>query len=432
MKYLIIGNGAAGIAAAEKIRKNDENGDITIISSEKYAVYSKCLLPDFLSGELSEERLYIRNKDFYEKNSINIYYSQKVTDIDFKLKKVMTESVDDNIKSCSIYEYDKLLIATGSTQLLPPIEGISQSNTYFLSTLDDTKRIIEDSKDARKIIIIGAGFVGLEAAFNLYKKGKEVTVIERAPRVLPGQLDERASGMIQNALEEEGIRLVLNASISKVTSSIYSNIVKMFTGVNTKSVILDDGRRFKADMIIAAAGSRPNLGFMKAQKLAVGRGIIVDKYMQTSIKDVYAAGDVVESIDAVTGTKSLSPIWPNAVIQGETAGSNMAGNPREFSSLISMQNASEFREIPMISMGITAPDGEDYEEYLDYRPIDMVYRKLVIKGETIVGMIFLGDIKNAGVIGALMKQKINIGKLKSNLLNPNFGYSEVGFSSKHS
>ncbi|HEY9062972.1 MAG TPA: FAD-dependent oxidoreductase [Pseudobacteroides sp.] len=429
MKYLIIGNGAAGIAAAEKIRKLDENGDISIISSEKYAVYSKCLLPDFLSGELSEERLYIRNIDFYEKNSINIHYSQKVTDIDFKLKKVMTENTDDNIKSCSIYEYDKLLIATGSTQLLPPIEGISQSNTYFLSTLDDTKRIIEDSKDARKIIIIGAGFVGLEAAFNLYKKGKEVTVIERAPRVLPGQLDEIASGMIQNGLEEEGIRLVLNASISKVTSSIYSNIVKMFTGVNTKSVILDDGRRFKADMIIAAAGSRPNLGFMKAQKLAVGRGITVDKYMQTSIKDVYAAGDVVESIDAVTEAKSLSPIWPNAVIQGETAGSNMAGVAREFSSLISMQNASEFREIPMISMGITAPDGPEYEEYLDYRPIDVVYRKLVIRDDTIVGMIFLGDIKNSGVIGALMKQKINVGKLKSNLLNPNFGYSEVGFLS---
>lgn len=429
MKYLIIGNGAAGIAAAEKIRKLDKNGELSIISSEKYAVYSKCLLPDFLSGELSEDRLYIRNKDFYEKNNINIHYNQKVTDIDFNLKKVTAENTDNNIKSWSIYEYDKLLIATGSTQLLPPIEGLSPSNTYFLSTLDYTKRIIEDSKDARKIIIIGAGFVGLEAAFNLYKKGKEVTIIERSPRVLPGQLDERASSMIQNALEEEGMRLILNASISKVTSSIYSNIVKMFTGVDTKSVILGDGRRFKADMIIAATGSRPNLDFMKTQKLAVSKGITVDNYMQTSIKDVYAAGDVVESIDAVTGAKSLSPIWPNAVIQGETAGSNMAGIVREFDSLISMQNASEFREIPMISMGITAPSGAEYEEYLDYRPVDMVYRKLVIKGDIIVGMIFLGDIKNAGVIGALMKQKTNVGRLKSKLLGPNFGYSEVSFLS---
>jgi nitrite reductase (NADH) large subunit len=144
---------------------------------------------------------------------------------------------------------------------------------------------------------------------------------------------------------------------------------------------------------------------------------------------VYAAGDVVETIDAVTEKMSLSPIWPNAVIQGEIAGNNMAGNSQEFSSLISMQNASEFREIPMISMGITSPAGSDYEEYVDFRPAEMIYRKLVIKDDVVVGMIFLGDIKNAGVIGSLMKSKINVGKIKHNMLNSNFGYSEVSILS---
>jgi nitrite reductase (NADH) large subunit len=163
--------------------------------------------------------------------------------------------------------------------------------------------------------------------------------------------------------------------------------------------------------------------------ISINKGIIVDKYIQSSIEDVYAAGDVVESIDAVTEEKSLSPIWPNAVIQGEAAGSNMVGCKQEFNNLISMQNASEFREIPMISMGITAPVGTEYEEYLDFRPIEMIYRKLVIKDDIVVGMIFLGDIKNAGVIGALMKQKINVGKIKNNMLNPNFGYSEVSLLS---
>lgn len=425
MKYLIIGNGAAGVAAAEKIRKLDGTGEITILSSEKYAVYSKCLLPDFLSGQVSEDRMFIRDKDFYENKNIKIYHNHKVLSINFELKHVATDNTDNFSETGSIFTYDKLLIASGSTQILPPIEGLEYSNAYFLGTLDEAKRIIEDSRDARRILIIGAGFVGLEAAFNLYKNGKEVTIIEKAPRILQYQLDERASRVIQDFVEEEGMRLILNSSVSEVSSSIYSNIVKLFTGSNTKSVVLEDGRRFKADMIIVSVGSKPNLDFVKNSGLNIKRGIVVDRHMQTSVENVYAAGDIVESIDAVTEIMSLSPIWPNAVIQGEVAGSNMAGKQQELNNLISMQNASEFREIPMISMGITSFEDNTYEEYVDYRPVDLVYRKLVIKDDIIVGMIFLGDIKNAGVIGALMKQKLNVGKIKNNILNPNFGYSEV-------
>lgn len=425
MKYLIIGNGAAGIAAAEKIRKLDEKGEITILSAEKYAVYSKCLLPDFLSGKITEDRMFIRDKDFYEKKNIKIYYNHKVLSVDFELKYVTTANAGSFSESGSIFAYDKLLISTGSIQVFPPIEGLCYSNSYFLNSFDDAKKIIEDSRDARKIIIIGGGFVGLEAAFNLYKKGKEITIIERNSRVLQNQLDEKASGIVQNSLEEEGIRLILNSSVSAISSTVYSNIVTLFTGIHAKTVLLDDGRRLKADMIIISTGSKPNLDFAQNCGLDINRGILVDQYMQTSVKDVYAAGDVVESIDAVTGEKSLSPIWPNAVIQGEIAGSNMAGKSKEFSSLISMQNSSEFREIPMISMGITSPAWPGYEEYVDCRPTETIYRKLVIKDDIVVGMIFLGDIKNSGVIGALMKQKINVAKIKNNLLNPNFGYSEV-------
>ncbi len=428
MKYLIIGNGAAGIAAAEKIRSLDKKGDITILTAEKYAVYSKCLLPDFLSGEISEDRMFIRDKDFYEKKDIGIYYNHRVIDVDFTLKHVVTDNVDNFSGSGSVFTYDKLLISTGSVQLLPPIEGLDSSNAYFLNTLDDAKRMIDASRDARRILIIGGGFVGLEAAFNLYKKGKEVTVIEKNSRVLQGQLDEKASGIIRNSLEEEGIRLILDTSVSGISGTVYSTIAKLFTGNPSKTVTLAGGRRLKADMIIVSTGSRPNLDFVKKSELIVHRGIVIDQSMQTSVKDVYAAGDVVETSDAVTGETTLSPIWPNAVIQGEAAGSNMAGISQEFGSLISMQNASEFREIPMISMGITAPAGPGYEEYVDYRPVETVYRKLVLMEDIIVGMIFLGDIKNAGVIGALMKQKTNVGKIKNNLLNPNFGYSEAGMN----
>jgi len=422
MKYLIIGNGAAGIAAAEKIRKLDGQGEITILTSEKYPVYSKCLLADFLSGDIPMERMFIRDEDFYEKKNLQICYNRKVTNIDFDLKQVYAGYVGSESPAVWVYNYDKLLIATGSSHILPPIKGLDASNTYFLSSLDEARKIAEDAKNARRIIIIGGGFVGLEAAFNLYKTGKEVTIVERLPRILMGLLDERASRIISNFVEQEGIRLIVNSSVSMVLT----NFSSLLTGNSSKSVILDDGRRLKADMIISAAGTKPNLDFIKDPRMKINRGIVADKYMQTSIKDVYAAGDIVESIDAVTGRMSLSPIWPNAVIQGETAGSSMAGKERPLDSQISMQNASEFREIPMISMGITnPPEGGDCEEYIDYRPIENIYRKLVIKDNIIIGMIFLGDIRNSGVIGALIKNKTNIRRLKSNLLNSNFGYSEV-------
>jgi NAD(P)H-nitrite reductase large subunit len=428
MKYVIIGNGAAGIAAAEKIRKLDYAGEIFILSSEKYNVYSKCLLADFLSGQISEERMFIRNLDFYEKNKFKIYYEHRVASIDFKSKHVLAQNLSSRGKSVIPFQYDKLLIATGSAQILPPIEGLTSSNSYFLSTLDEAKKIINDSKDARRVLIIGGGFVGLEAAFNLYKQGKEVTIVERFPRVLQEQLDEKASSIIQNFVEEEGIRLVLNATVKEISSSFYSDIINIFTGNRSKTVVLSDGRKLKADLIILATGSKPNLDFIKNSNLKINRGIIVDPKMQTSIKDVYAAGDVVETTDAVTGNVSLSPIWPNAVIQGEIAASNMVGCNKDFDNLISMQNASEFREIPMISMGITSGDTADYEVFIDYRPVEMIYRKLVVKDNIIIGMIFLGDIKNAGVIGSLMKQKINVCNFKNNMLNSNFGYSEVSLA----
>ena len=148
MKHLIIGNGAAGIAAAERIRKLDKASGIAILSAEKYPVYSRCLLPYYLSGQLPEERMYIRDRDFYKKKNIDIYYNHKVVSVDFKLKKVYTGNTDNFNENGSVFEYDKLLVASGSTPVLPPIGGLDFSNTYFLNTFDDAKRILEDSRGA--------------------------------------------------------------------------------------------------------------------------------------------------------------------------------------------------------------------------------------------------------------------------------------------
>ena len=425
MKYVIIGNGAAGLAAAEKLTRLDPNGSITMLTAEVHPVYSKCLLPDYLSGDLAEERLFIRERQFYEKHKINLHRSQKVVRIDFEKKCVMTKRTDIGNKEVDVLPYDRLLIATGSKMAVPPITGLESIPFYTLGTLDDAKRIMDAAKNARKITIVGGGFVGLEIAFSLYKQGREITVIEKADSVLPAQLDETAAHMLQDALEEEGIRLFTQVGVAEVRHGGLPGFLRIFSPGKEHRVILSDGRTLKSDMVIVATGSHPCLDFLSGTRIRMHRGIAVDTRMQTSVPDVFAAGDVVETVDAISGSTMLSPIWPNAVIQGEVTASNMAGVPRELGELISMQNASEFREIPMISMGLVDPHGAEYEILYDHRPVEGIYRKLVLKDDIVVGMIFLGDLRSSGVIGALIKDRTNVGKIKRNMLNPNFGYSEV-------
>lgn len=421
MKYVIIGNGPAGVSAAVAIRNTDKKGDITIISADQYDLYSKCMLPDFLSGAISEEQLFVRNPDFYEKNNIHMQRSLVVTEVDVQNKTVKT--VDGSKKQVSV-TYDKLLIATGNKQSLPPVPGLKDSKMYFLGTLSDAKNLLAGVQKAEEVVVIGAGYVGLEVACSLNRLGKKVTVVERLPVIVGGQLDEHASKILKDSIEDCGVRLILGIGVTGVSQQS-SWTTKLFNTKKKQVITLSDHQEITADVIVVAAGSSPNLAFIKDSGIKSNRGIPVDSYMQTSQKDVYAAGDVVESIDAVTGNLTLSPIWPNAVIQGSIAGSNMAGSSKKFDPQISMKNASEFREVPLISMGMSSATGPDFEEYVDDRSSEGIYRKLVIKEDVVVGLIFLGDIQNAGVISALMKNKVNISKFKSNILSPSFGYSEV-------
>lgn len=421
MKYVIIGNGPAGVAAAASIRTTDKKGTITIISAEEYDTYSKCLLPDFLSGSISEQQLFFKNHDFYDKNKIQLLRGQTVTEVVLQDKSV---KMFDSAKKESSISYDKLLIASGNKQSLPPIPGLKESNMYFLGSLKDAKKLLAGVQKAQEIVVIGAGYVGLEVACSLNRLGKKVTVIERLPAIVGGQLDDRSSKVLKDGIEEDGVRLLLGTGVTGVSHN--NNWATRFFGMKKRQIIaLSNHQEIVADVIVVAAGSSPNIAFLSNAGIKSNRGILVDRYMQTSLKDVYAAGDIVEAIDAVSGNSTLSPIWPNAVIQGSVAGSNMAGCSTKFEAQISMQNASEFREIPLISMGLSSADGPDYEEFVDDRASERIYRKLIIKDDKVVGMIFLGDIHNAGVISALMKNKVNISKFKSNILSPSFAYSEV-------
>jgi NAD(P)H-nitrite reductase large subunit len=425
MNYVIVGNGAAGISAAENLRKLDNTGIITMITAERYQAYSKCLLSDYLAGDYSgkhdgENRLYFKDDDFYSRNRIQVLFNHQVNDIDFHQKVVKTLNLAHPETQDMEISYDRLLIATGSKPVMPLIKGYRRANPYYLNTLDNAKRIMKAAAGCREAAIMGAGFVGLEVAFNLRKRGLKVTLIDKATRILPAQLDETAAKIITRALESEGIKVCLGAGVTEVVPN--RGILRRN---HIKGVILENGNFINADMLVIAVGSVPNLDFVTPGKLEAGRGIIVNRQMMTSVPDVYAAGDVAQFIDAVTGASMLTPIWPNAVIEGEYAAYNMAGIRRELDQLIGMQNAAEFREIPLVSMGLVDAAGPKVETLIDLRPAKGIYRKIVLRDNRIIGMIFLGDISQSGVIGALIRNRTPVGHLKVNLLAPTFGYSMV-------
>lgn len=412
MRHVIIGNSAAGISAAETIRRLDPHCSITVISEESYPAYSRCLLPDFIAGDFGEDRLRFKGRNFYTRNNIQALLGKKAFGLDTENRLVFMEDGE------KVY-YDKLLIATGSVTTFPPIEGVDLPGVFGLRTLGDAKKILGAAASARRAVVVGAGLLGLEAAYALYRRGLEVTVVEKASRIVPLQFDTTASEVLKRDMEAEGIRIVLGTGIRGIAGT---PLWERIFGRKGKGVLLEDGSRLKCELVVVAAGAQPNTDLVRGTGIKVNRGITVNSLMQTSVDGVYAAGDVAETVDVVTGLQTVTPIWPNAVVQGRFAGYCMAGRERRYNGMIGMQNSVEFREVPAIASGITREDGGDYEILTVYRPEKNIYKKLVIKDNVLKGMILVGDITGAGLYNALIKTKTGIAGIKHLLLRDDFSY----------
>jgi len=403
LRHVIIGCSAAGTKAAETLRRLRPDDEITVISDEASPLYSRCLLPHLLGGSRDEDGIRFRPEDFFSRWRLNRVLGASVTAVEPDRSRVI-------IQGNGILEYDRLLIATGSSSFIPPVPGLAGPRVLGLRTLDDARRIGALARASRRVVIVGAGFVGLEAAYALRRKGLEVTVAEKLPGILPQQMDHEAAGIIQKDIEDAGVRLVLGTGILEVRE-----------GGQSLHVILEDERALEADFVIVAAGTRPNVGFLEQSGIHVERGIPVDGQMSTNVQGVYAAGDVAVTVDAVTGSPGLTPIWPNAVVQGRVAGLNMAGRNRLYSSQIALQNAVEFQDVPAVSLGLSRPPKtEGYEVISMHSPARGIYRKMVLRGDIPVGMILVGDIRQSGVVASLIRRRRPLAKdLKEAFLHGN-------------
>jgi NAD(P)H-nitrite reductase large subunit len=403
IKYLIIGNSAGGIGAAEAIREVDSKGKITVVSDEPYPAYSRPLISEYLADRCPLERMLFRPADFYEKNRIQTILGQKAEEVDINEHTV-------RLGKGRKIGWQKLLLATGGSPIVPQVEGANHSGVFTFGTLDDTKAIDQYlSRRVERAVVIGGGLIGVSAAEALTKRGLEVTIVEMKERILNTILDEEASALAAERLKEAGVKIVTGHTVAAVSSYYLSGEV---TGVT-----LDDSRPIPCELVIVAIGVQPRTD-LAGTGIKVNRGIVVDRHMATSSADVYACGDVAEAYDFVYGQNRLTPIWPNAYLGGRIAGFNMAGVTKEYQGGTSM-NSLKYFGLAIVSAGMVEPPDQSYQVLAKKR--EHTYKKVILKDGLVLGLVFAGDIEKSGIVFSLMKERVNVEGFKQALVADDFG-----------
>lgn len=400
-KYLIIGNSAGGIGAAEAIRDVDKTGSLTIVSDEPYPAYSRPLISKYLARECLLEGMLFRPAGFYGRSNILLLAGKKVTSLGLESHTAQLEDGETII-------WEKLLLASGGTPIVPRIRGIGKKGVFTFTTLDDAKAIDQFLYHAKKAVVIGGGLIGISAAEALVKRGIGVTVIEMKQVILNTILDEQASSMAEEALRQAGVSIVTGHTVTQISGD-----------TRVRGAMLDNGDRIPCDMIVVAIGVSPRVELARDTEIKINRGIMVDRRMATSYPGVYSCGDAAEAYDFVYGTNRVTPILPNAYIGGRIAGFNMAGIKAEYPGGTAMNTLNYFG-LDIASAGIAIPPAEDSYEVLSKQK-DGIYQKVVLKNDRVIGMVLVRDIDRSGIIFSLMREQVNVSGFKHMLLAEDFG-----------
>lgn len=393
MVYVIVGASASGINAAKTLRENDKNSEIILVSKDEH-VYSRCILHHFLDGRREIEALDFTPNNFFEMYNINWIKGVEVIGIDIKEKKLKLSNNED-------LSYDKVLLAAGSASFLPPIENLRTANNVIgLRNLDDAIKIKEEANKVKNVAILGAGLVGVDALAGLLDYDVNITLIEMGDRILPLQLDNYAANVYQERLKEEGVNFKFGVKAEKVIVDDNNNPV---------SIKLNTGEEVPCELIIACTGVRSNIGFLKDSGIECDKfGLIINTKGETNIKDIYGAGDI-------TGR---NPIWPTAVKEGIIAANNMTGKEIYMNDFFGSKNTMNFCGVATMSLGIVNKLDDSYKEETQIKGKD--YKKIIHKDGIIYGAIVQGDLSYVGVLTQLIKENIDIRKVKKPLFDVDY------------
>lgn len=411
--YLIIGNSAAGVTAAEAIRATDVAGSILIVSNEPYPVYGTPLISYLIEGKTSEEQLGFKDDDFYEEHGFDTLLGP-----DYEVTALDATAHTATLADGDVITYGKCLIATGSVPFTPPIAGLEgRSNVYPFMTLDDAKAARDAALSATErahadnrqstVVVIGAGLIGLKAAESLFGYVDEVRVLELAPRILPNVMDDEGAAVLVGQLAARGIECTPGITADELVGE----------GDVVTSLKLTDGTTLACDMVIAAVGVRPNSALAVAAGAEQGRGLVCGTDLQTTLADVYAAGDVTQVNDSLSGAKRPLALWPNAMRQGRIAGQNMAAaaDAERFEGNFAV-NAVDFFDISLLTAGIINPPEDDGFEVETTVEGD-TYAKFVTKDDCLYGYILLNRPDRAGIYTALIDRAVPLSTLDEGIFD---------------
>jgi NAD(P)H-nitrite reductase large subunit len=394
MRHIIIGAGVAGLCAAKQIKLLNPGDDVKILSKESLRPYSKMVLPYILSSDATFE-----NSCLPIPPGVEVIKGKEAVKIDTEEKFVKTKDGDK-------FYFDKLLIATGANPHAPDIKS---SYSFTVRNLEDVDKIRAkiDKVKGRPVILSGAGLVNMEVAYALKKIGVPFVFVVKSNRVLSQIIDSEASKILENVLSEYKI----------FKGEDITNIEEKEDGV---LVTLESGQKIEGSCVVFGKGVRPAVEFLKDTDIKVNRGIVVNEYLETSVKDIYAAGDVVESGDVVFGDKRTHALWPVAIEQGKIAGLNMAHGQELYRGAVSRNILSVFGK-DIFTGGISTEDKFDVMR----KTFNGEYRKIVLKDNLLKGFVFIGEVNNPGVYIHIMTKEIEVKNLKEKLLDGTISYSDL-------
>ena len=397
MKHIILGNGPAGVVAAETLRRAAPADEILLVGNEDAPPYSRMAIPYLLEGNIDESGTYLRKADGHFAGLGIGQRRGRVVAVNSEKQTILFD--DGHFES-----YDRLLIATGSHPVRPPIPGIDLPAVQTCWTLEDARAIADLARPGSRVLQLGAGFIGCIIMESLVKRGVHLTVVELGDRMVPRMMTPEAGSMIKRWVEKQGVRVVTRSGVERIEPGASAAL----------TVTLTTGDQIDCELLIVAAGVAPNVAFLEGTDVHVAKGVLVDDTMQTSVPGIYAAGDVAESPDLFSGRHLVAAIQPNAADQARIAALNMAGQAARMSGVLAI---NVLDSMGMISssfgewQGVAGGEGVERADEARGRYISLQFDSDVLVGATAIGLT-----EHVGALRGLIQAKTRLGAWKERLL----------------
>ncbi len=397
MKHIILGNGPAGVVAAETLRRAAPADEILLVGNEDEPPYSRMAIPYLLEGNIDESGTYLRKADDHFAGLGIGQHRGRAVAVNSEKQTILFD--DGHFES-----YDRLLIATGSHPVRPPIPGIDLPAVQTCWTLEDARAIADLARPGSRVLQLGAGFIGCIIMESLVKRGVHLTVVEMGDRMVPRMMTPEAGSMIKRWVEKQGVRVVTRAGVERIEEGASAPL----------TVILTAGDRIDCELLIVAAGVAPNVAFLEGTDVHVAKGVLVDDTMQTSVPGIYAAGDVAEAPDLFSGRHLVAAIQPNAADQARVAALNMAGQAARMKGVLAI---NVLDSMGMISssfgewQGVAGGEGVERADEARGR-----YISLQFDGDVLVGATAIGLTNHVGALRGLIQARTRLGAWKERLL----------------